>query len=170
MEKVEKVVEGLKEILTNPNAWMFLLFLIFVIFIIVKMSKSGLISFKGKGLRIGSDERELTIVRNQTQWAHLYIMSRKGKLIDENSSELTKVICENILEKVYDKVIEWITFNHINSSNTYVEIKQSEIKCLVYSLVVSESFKTPEFEQRMNGWVKEVILNLITIRREYSQQ
>lgn len=167
---MEKVVEGLKEILTNPNAWMFLLFLIFVIFIIVKMSKSGLISFKGKGLRIGSDERELTIVRNQTQWAHLYIMSRKGKLIDENSSELTKVICENILEKVYDKVIEWITFNHINSSNTYVEIKQSEIKCLVYSLVVSESFKTPEFEQRMNGWVKEVILNLITIRREYSQQ
>ena len=167
---MEKVVEGLKEILTSPNAWMFLLFLVFAIFIIVKMSKSGLISFKGKSLRIGSDERELIIVRNQTQWAHLYIMSRKGKLIDENSSELTKVICENILEKVYDKVIEWITFNHINSSNTYVEIKQSEIKCLVYSLVVSESFKTPEFEQRMNGWVKEVILNLITIRKEYSQQ
>ena len=134
------------------------------------MSKTGLISFKGKGLRIGSDEKELTIVRNQIQWAHLYIMSRKGKLINENSSEFTKIICENILEKVYDKVIEWITFNHINSSNTYVEIKQSEIKCLVYSLVVSETFKTPEFEQRMNGWVKEVILNLITIRKEYSQQ
>ena len=167
---MEKVVESLKDILTSANAWMFFLFLVFAIFIIVKMSKSGLISFKGKGLRIGSDERELTIVRNQTQWAHLYIMSRKGKLIDEDSTELTKVICENILEKVYDKVIEWITFNHINSSNTYVEIKQSEIKCLVYSLVVSETFKTPEFEQRMNGWVKEVILNLITIRKEYSQQ
>lgn len=167
---MEKLADGLKEILTSANAWMFLLFLVFAIFILVKMSKSGLISFKGKGLRIGSDERELTIVRNQTQWAHLYIMSRKGKLIDENSSELTRVICENILEKVYDKVIEWITFNHINSSNTYVEIKQSEIKCLVYSLVVSESFKTPEFEQRMNGWVKEVILNLINIRKEYSQQ
>ena len=165
-----KVMEGLKDILTSANAWMFLLFLAFAIFVLVKMSKSGLISFKGKGLRIGSDERELTIVRNQTQWAHLYIMSRKGKLIDENSSELTKVICENILEKVYDKVIEWITFNHINPSNTYVEIKQSEIKCLVYSLVVSESFKTPEFESRMNGWVKEVILNLINIRKEYSQQ
>lgn len=167
---MEKVVEGLKEILTSSNAWMFFLFLVFVVFILIKMSKIGLISFKGKGLRIGSDEKELTIVRNQVQWAHLYIMSRKGKLINENSSEFTKVICENILEKVYDKVIEWITLNHINSSNTYVEIKQSEIKCLVYSLVVSEKFKTPEFEQRMNGWVKEVILNLITIRKEYSQQ
>lgn len=167
---MEKLANGLKEILTSANAWMFLLFLAFAIFILVKMSKSGLISFKGKGLRIGSDERELSIVRNQTQWAHLYIMSRKGKLIDENSSELTRVICENILEKVYDKVIEWITFNHINSSNSYVEIKQSEIKCLVYSLVISEEFKTPEFETRMNGWVREVILNLINIRKEYSQQ
>lgn len=162
--------EAVKEVLTSPNAWMFLLFLVFAIFILVKMSKSGLISFKGKGLRIGSDERELTIVRNQTQWAHLYIMSIKGKLIDENSSELTRAICENILEKVYDKIIEWITFNHINSSNSYVEIKQSEIKCLVYSLVVSEEFKTPEFENRMNGWVREVILNLINIRKEYSNQ
>lgn len=167
---MDKFAEGLKEVLTSPNAWMFLLFVTFALFVLNRMAKSGLLSFKGKGLRLGSDEKELTIIRNQTQWAHLYIMSRKGKLIDENSSELTRVICENILEKVYDKVIEWITFNHINSSNSYIEIKQSEIKCLVYSLVISEYFKTPEFEQRMNGWVREVIFNLINIRKEYSNQ
>lgn len=163
-------LEAFKEVLTSPNAWMFLLFVAFALFVLNRMTKSGLLSFKGKGLRVGSDEKELTIVRNQSQWAHLYVMSRKGKLIKEDSSEFTKLLCENILEKVYDKVIEWITFNHINSSNTYIEIKQSEIKCLVYSLVISEDFKTPEFEQRMNGWVKEVILNLINIRKEYSNQ
>lgn len=162
--------DALKELVASPNAWMFLLFVGFAMFVLHRMAKNGLLSFKGKGLRVGSDEKELTIIRNQTQWAHLYVMSRKGKLIEEDSSELTKVICENILEKVYDKIIEWITFNHINSSNTYVEIKQSEIKCLVYSLVIDEKFKTPEFEQRMNGWVKEVILNLINIRKEYSNQ
>ena len=167
---MDKVIEGLKDILTSANAWMFLLFVGFALFVLNRMAKSGLLSFKGKGLRVGSDEKELTIIRNQTQWAHLYVMSRKGKLIEEDSSDLTKVICENILEKVYDKIIEWITFNHINSSNTYVEIKQSEIKCLVYSLVIDEKFKTPEFESRMNGWVKEVILNLINIRKEYSNQ
>lgn len=160
--------ESIKEILTSPNAWMFLLFVSFALFVLNRMAKSGLLSFKGKGLRLGSDEKELTIIRNQTQWAHLYVMSRKGKLIEEDSSDLTKVICENILEKVYDKIIEWITFNHINSSTSYLEIKQSEVKCLVYSLVIDEKFKTPEFESRMNGWVKEVILNLINIRKEYS--
>lgn len=162
--------DAFKELVSSPNAWEFLLFFVFALFVLNRMAKSGLLSFKGKGLRLGSDEKELTIIRNQTQWAHLYVMSRKGKLIEEDSSELTKVICENILEKVYDKIIEWITFNHINSSNTYVEIKQSEIKCLVYSLVIDEKFKTPEFESRMNGWVREVILNLINIRKEYSTQ
>ena len=159
-----------KEFISSPNAWMFLVFIVFILFVLNRMAKAGLVSFKGKGLRIGSDEKELTIIRNQSQWAHLYVMSRKGKLIEEDSSELTKLLCENILEKVYDKIIEWITFNHINSSNTYIEIKQSEVKCLVYSLVIDEKFKTPEFEQRMNGWVREIILNLINIRKEYSTQ
>ena len=162
--------DALKELISSPNAWMFLLFTCFALFVLNRMAKSGLLSFKGKGLRVGSDEKELTIIRNQSQWAHLYVMSRKGKLIEEDSTELTKLLCENILEKVYDKIIEWITFNHINSSNTYIEIKQSEIKCLVYSLIIDEKFKTPEFEQRMNGWVHEVILNLINIRKEYTNQ
>lgn len=162
--------EALKEFISSPNSWMFLLFALFALFILVIMSKNGLISFKGKGLRIGSDEKELTIVRNQTQWAYLFVMSLKGKLIYEDDAELTKVLCENILEKVYDKIVEWITFNHINASNTYIEIKQSEIKCLVYSLVMSQQFKTREFEARMNNWVQEIILNLINIRKEYQNQ
>ena len=162
--------DALKEFISSPNSWMFLLFGLFVLFVLVVMSKNGLISFKGKGLRIGSDEKELTIVRNQTQWAYLFVMSLKGKLIYEDDAELTKVLCENVLERVYDKIVEWITFNHINASNSYIEIKQSEIKCLVYSLVMSQQFKTKEFEVRMNNWVQEIILNLINIRKEYQNQ
>jgi len=165
---MEKIVEGLKEVLTSPNAWMFLIFTVVIVFILVRMSKSGLLSIKTGNVRIGIDERELTIVRNQIQWSYLYIMSLKGKLINEDDKDAIKVKCENILEKVYDKVIEWVTFNHINSSNSYLEIKQSEIKCLVYSLIMSDKYKTPEFECRMNGWVQEIILNLINIRKEYS--
>ena len=95
-------------------------------------------------------------------------MSLKGKLIDENSDEKSRLICEVVLEKVYDKIIDWITYNHINSSNSYIQIKQSEIKCLVYSQDIEERFKTPEFEERMNAWVREAILKLIDIRKEYS--
>jgi len=55
--------EAVKEVLTSPNAWMFLLFVIFVLFILNRMAKSGLLSFKSKGLRVGADETERTIIR-----------------------------------------------------------------------------------------------------------
>ena len=103
---MEKIFEGIKEILISPNSWMFLLFLVFAIFILTKMSKSGLLSFKGKGLRIGSDETERTIIRNQSQWGYLFIMSIKGKVLFEDSSDEQNNKCELILEKVYDKVID----------------------------------------------------------------
>lgn len=168
---MEKVAEGLKEILTSANAWMFILFLVFAIFVIVKMSKSGLISFKGKGLRIGSDETERTIIREQSKWAYLFIMAIKGKVLDENASENQNDKCELILEKVFDKVIDWINYNHISPNNSYVEIKQGEIKNLVYSQSnLDENYKTPEFATRMDGWVKELILSLVQVRNEYMQQ
>lgn len=167
---MEKVVEGLKEILASPNAWMFLLFLAFAIFIIVKMSKSGLISFKGKGLRIGSDETERTIIREQSKWAHLFIMAIKGKVLTEDATDVQNERAELILYKVYVKVIDWINYNHISSNNSYVEIKQGEIKNLVYSQDnLDDEYKTPEFEVRMDSWVKELILNLIQVRKEYLQ-
>lgn len=160
--------ETIKEVLLSANAWLILIFIAFMTFVVIQMSKSGLLSIKAKGLRLGSDEKELTVVRNQSQWSYLYIMSLKGKLIDENSDEKARLICEVVLEKVYDKIIDWITYNHINSSISYIQIKQSEIKCLVYSQDIEEQFKTPEFEERMNAWVKEAILKLIDIRKEYS--
>ena len=168
---MEKVVEGLKEILTSANAWMFLLFLVFAIFVIVKMSKSGLISFKGKGLRIGSDETERIIIREQSKWAHLFIMAIKGKVLTEDATKAQNERAELILYKVYVKVIDWINYNHISPNNIYVEIKQGEIKNLVYSQDnLDDDYKTPEFAIRMDGWVRELILNLIQVRKEYMQQ
>ncbi len=168
---MEKVVDGLKEILTSANAWIFLLFLGFMIFVLVKMSKSGLISFRGKGLRIGSDETERTVIREQSKWAYLFIMAIKGKVLSEDVSEEQNDRCELILEKVFDKVIDWVNYNHISSNNSYIEIKQGEIKNLVYSQNrLDDIYKTPEFARRMDDWVRELILNLIQIRKEYLQQ
>lgn len=163
--------EAIKAVLTSSNAVSVLLFLIFVIFAVIFSSKKGLIAIKTGKLRIGSDERELSIVRNQQQWSYLYVMSIKGKVLPQDATKEQRKTTELILEKVYDKIIDWIVYNHINPTNSYMEIKQSEIKCLIYSQDdLDEEFKTPEFESRINNWVKEVILNLINIRKEYSQQ
>lgn len=161
--------ETIKAVLTSGNAATVLFFLVIIIILAIFSSKRGLLAIKTGKLRIGSDEKELTIIRNQSKWAYLFVMAIKGKVLPENATDAQIDRAELILEKVYDKVIEWITYNHINASNTYIEIKQGEIKCLVYSQDnLDEDYRTPEFATRMEGWVKELILNLINIRKEYS--
>lgn len=163
--------DALKELITSPNAWMFLLFIGFAMFVLHRMAKNGLLSFKGKGLRVGSDETERTIIREQSKWAYLFIMAIKGKVLTEDATEAQNEKAELLLYKVYVKVIDWINYNHISANNSYVEIKQGEIKNLVYSQDnLDDDYKTPEFAVRMDGWVRELILNLINIRKEYSNQ
>ena len=163
--------ETISSVLNGANAILVICFALVVLVVLGILGKMGVISINKGGVRIGSDETERTIIRNQSQWAYLYIMSIKGKVLPENPTEIQILLAENILEKVYDKVIDWVNYNHINSANSYIEIKQSEIKCLVYSQdKLDEDFKTPEFAVRMEGWVKECITNLIQIRKEYSNK
>lgn len=160
--------ETIGNVLNGNNAIPVLIFAILVFVALGILGKKGIISINKCGVRIGSDEKELTIVRNQSQWAYWYIMSLKGKLLTLENPRREDFFADYVLERVYDKVVEWITYNHVSSSNSYIEIKQSEVKCIVYSMPIQEEFKTPEFETRMNGWVKEIVLNLIKIRKEYS--
>jgi len=107
----------------------------------------------------------------QSKWAYLFIMAIKGKILTEDATDAQNERTELILYKVYVKVIDWINYNHISDNNSYVEIKQSEIKNLVYSQNnLDDDYKTPEFAIRMDGWVRELILNLIQVRKEYIQQ
>lgn len=161
--------ETVGNVLNGNNAIPVLVFAIIVFVALGILGKKGVISINKGGVRIGSDEKELTIVRNQSQWAYLFIMSLKGKLLTMESPVREDFFADYVLERVYDKVVEWITYNHISNNNSYIEIKQSELKCIVYSLPIQDEFKTPEFEVRMNGWTKEIILNLIKIRKEYSE-
>ena len=162
--------ETIGNVLNGNNAIPVLVFAVLIFIALGILGKKGIISINKGGVRIGSDERELAIVRNQSQWAYLFIMAIKGKVLTEDATEAQTDRAELILEKVYDKVVDWIHYNHINPTNSYIEIKQGEIKSLVYSQdKLDEDYKTEEFETRMESWVKELILNLIQIRKEYSQ-
>lgn len=160
--------EMIGKVLTGNNSTPIIIFLLIFTILFIISVKKRFISINKGGVRIGSDERELTIVRNQTQWAHLFLLSLKGKLITMEDPIREDYFADLVLEKIYDKVVEWITYNHINDKKTYIEIKQSEVKCIVYALPIQEQYKTPEFETRMNEWTKEIIMNLINIRKEYS--
>lgn len=163
--------ETIGNVLTSGNAGLVGFLIIIILVLVIWAGKKGLFNIHTDTVTIGGNDRELTIVRNQSQWAYLFIMSIKGKILPEDASKQQNDRTELILEKVYDKIVEWITYNHITDNSAYVEIKQSEVCSVVYNFDdLSDEYKTPEFKTRMENWTKEVILNLIKIRKVYSNQ
>ena len=161
--------EAIVNVLTSENALMILIFTFIFSIALYIMSKKGVVAVNTGKVRIGRDEQELTIVRNQSQFAYLYIMAIKGKILEDNATEQQIDKVDLILEKIYDKVVDWIHYNHISDTGMYIEIKKEEIKNMVYGFPIKEEYKTPEFKNRMEGWVEELILNLLKVRKEYSK-
>ena len=167
-------MDWLANILTSDNLLRIVLSIIIITFLGVVLVKFRILKINTKHVMFGEDSNsylERTIVRNQIQNAHDFCMSLESKVSPMVETQLYGgFFTKFILERVYDKVIEWITFNHIENSEAYIMCKQKEIRYLVYSLNPRDEFKTPEFQGRMDKWTSELIQQLVEIRKLYSKQ
>jgi hypothetical protein len=153
----------------SDNAREILFFLAVVIIAGIVLVKTGAVSIRTRHVRIGRAEAEREVIRRQVEAAHDFIMSIDGKIKADNS-HYNCYFTKYILERVYDKAIEWIMFNHITNSTLYVQDKQDTICNLIYTFDVGADFKTPEFKNRVCNWVAELIDRLIKTREIYSKQ
>lgn len=160
--------ETINGVLQSPNAGKVLVFLTVVIGFVAALVVSGRVTVKTKHLHIGKAEQEREIIRRQVEAAHEFILSIEGK-INADTTEYNGYYTKYILERVYDKVIEWIMFNHIVNTPMYVQDKQDTICNLVYMFAIGEEYKTPDFKKRMCNWVQELITRLVQIRELYSK-
>nr|DAI80960.1 MAG TPA: hypothetical protein [Caudoviricetes sp.] len=160
--------ESISTVLTSANAWQVLIFLAIAVFIFVILVKGGVIAIKTKHFRIGQAEIERETIRRQVEAAHDFIMSIEGK-INADTSHYNGYFTKFILERVYDKAIEWIMFNHISNTPMYVQDKQDTICNLVYTFDIGNEFKTPEFKKRMCNWTQELIAKLVQTRELYNK-
>ena len=161
--------EAISNVLTSPNAREILHTLVIVLVAAIVLVKTGAVTVRTKHVRIGRAEAEREVIRRQVEAAHDFIMSIEGK-IKADTTQYNGYFTKYILERVYDKTIEWIMFNHITNSTLYVQDKQDTICNLIYTFDVGEDFKTPEFKKRMCNWVAELIDRLIKTREIYSKQ
>ena len=159
---------AISQVLTSANAWQVLIFLAIAVFIFVILVKGGVIAIKTKHFRIGQAEIEREIIRRQVEAAHDFIMSIEGK-INADTTHYNGYFIKFILERVYDKAIEWIMFNHISNTPMYVQDKQDTVCNLVYTFDIGDEFKTPEFKKRMCNWTQELIAKLVQTRELYNK-
>lgn len=161
--------ETIGSVLQSPNALSVLAFLTAALVLAAVMVASGRVTVSTKHLRIGRAEQERDIIRRQVEAAHEFISSIEGKIMpfsDSRGIYFTKYV----LERVYDKVIEWIMFNNIKDTPMYVHDKQETVCNLVYMLSACDEVITPEFKKRMCGWTQELIARLVQIRELYGRE
>ena len=162
--------EAVERILTSPNAWLVLAVVLVLVVYLARIARKGILKIHTKALSIGSNERELAIVRNQQEFAFNFIMAIQGKL-NIKEQKFGGYFTKCILESVYDEVIKWIVQNHIVTNSAYVHTKQGLIKSIVYSHKdLDDAFKSETFEKRMDKWIAELIEELVNIRSVYENQ
>lgn len=148
---------------------------ILLIVVLVVLCKILKIRINTEHIQIGGEDKrayyERSVVRNQVNQAKLFCMALENKIVDMIETPRSDgYYVKYILECVFDKITEWIMYNHIENSEAYIESKQWEIQSLVYSFNPPAQFKTPEFQERMNKWVAEIIGRMVNVRKIYSEK
>ena len=160
--------ESIKDIATSPSLIPILVFVLIVMGIVILLIKKGLISIDTKGIKVGTSESERSIIRQQIEWVHLHCDSLEKSLPHPQNYDIWRG--KYILERMYDEVVDWITFNHICTSEGYISIKQERIWATIQSLVRKEEFSSPEFKEFIYKDTEYIIRRLVHIRQVYDKE
>lgn len=158
----------IKEILNGDNSLQVLIFLWLVLLLLFFLVRGDILKIRTPHVKIGVDERERAIIRQQTEWTYQYVTGLYG-IIKEKYPIVNPLATKYILERVYDEIVVWIMFNHISRSDMYIMVKAEKLQGLVYAMDVHEVIRTEEFAKIMAVWTKEIINRLVDIREYYSK-
>lgn len=131
--------------------------------------RTGKLQIKTKSMRLGKadiEENERKIMRQQMSFLHI---SAEG-IISRLPSNLDIWRTKYIIAKVCDVLEEAILYNHIERGDEkYISIKQK----LAYNAVVKRSeddyFKTQEFHDLCDKFVRDMLNEFVNIREVYSK-
>lgn len=161
-------MEHIATILTSSNALLIITGLIILVGLLGWFGKKGIISFKGKGLSVGHESIERTVVRQQIEYTKtaVELMTNQLTTTFESADEWrVRYICELI----YDVYIEAISFNHITKDTFYIETKADKIWAIIQRETVTANFKNDEFKRAVYDECKKVIERLVDIKEYYSK-
>ena len=162
--------QAIQGILTDGNFLQSVIGIGALVILFAILAKIGLISFKGKGLKIGySDEEERMIIRTQIQWCEADCKDMLRELTKDlpECAEMNEYKAKYTIERVLDCLIQIVIFNHITLEPQYIKLKQD----LIWS-VVSEVNPEPmwdKLEPLVKDRVEVAIRNLYEIRQYYSK-
>ena len=130
------------------------------------LAKKGLISFKGKGLKIGhSDEEERTIIRNQIMFCKTEISDFYNRIPNFEGRDEWRL--KYIMEKCLDVLVDAVSLNHLTLEPVYVDLKCRAVWDEVLQNVDNTDILKDDFKKVVYDETKYIIEKLIEIREYY---
>ena len=160
-------MEWLVDLINSSNAIPIIIIAILLIVIIAILAKKGIVSFKGKGLTVGNNETERTIIRNQIMFVNTEISDFYNKipLFDGRDEWRLKFI----MEKCLDVFVDAISLNHITLEPMYVELKCRAVWDEVLQNSDNPNILSDDFKKTIYDETKKIIEKLISIREYYNK-
>ena len=160
-------MEWLASILNNPNSWKSFIFFFITLIILIILVKKGIISFKGKGLTVGNNEAERTIIRNQIMFVNTEISDFYSKIPFFDGRDEWRL--KFIMEKCLDVFVDAISLNHITLEPMYVELKCRAVWDEVLQNSDNPTILSDDFKKTIYDETKKIIEKLISIREYYNK-
>ncbi len=156
--------ESIKGVLISENFLQSVIGVGALIVILAVLAKSGLLSFKGKGLTIGTVESERTIVRNQIEYCKTWTGNLTNQLMS-HFSNVDEWRIRYVSELVFDITVEMVSFNHITKDDFYIKNKFEK----VWAVLQKEGMDDESIKQHIETECKKVVERLVDIKEYYSK-
>ena len=158
---------ALQIILTSENFWKAVIGIGALIILFAIIAKKGLISFKGYGLRVGNNDTERTIIRNQIMFVKTEISDFYNKVPNFEGRDDWRV--KYIMEKCLDVFVDAISLNHITTEPVYMELKCRAVWDEVIQNADNAHILSDDFKKVVYDETKRIIEKLIEIREFYNK-
>ena len=147
-----------------------IIILLIVMIVGYVLLRTGKLQIKTKSVQLGKsdiEENERKIMRSQMSFLHV---SAEG-IISRLPTDLDPWRTKYVISKVCDVLEEAILFNHIQRGDEkYIAIKQKLAYNAVLKRTEKEYFRTPEFEEFCNKFVRDMLNEFVNIREVYSKE
>ena len=159
--------QAIQGILTSDNFWKAVVGIGALVILFAVLAKKGLISFNGKGLKVGNNDTERTIIRNQIMFVKTEISDFYNRIPDFEGRDDWRL--RYIMEKCLDVLVDAISLNHLTLEPVYLELKCRAVWDEVLQNSGSPNILTDDFKKVVYDETKRIIEKLIEIREYYNK-
>ena len=159
--------QAIQGVLTSDNFWKSVIGIGALIILLAILVKKGLISFKGKGLKVGNNDAERTIIRNQIMFCKTEISDFYNKVPNFDGRDEWRL--KYTMEKCLDVLVDAISLNHLTLEPVYLELKCRAVWDEVLQNADNASILTDDFKKVVYDETKHIIEKLIEIREYYNK-